>query len=246
MLLFLDFDGVLHRWPHLRRRRETARLFNHVPALYGAIKDTPVNIVISSSWRLGFDWRQLLEFIGPLGPRVVATTGREDGTRYSEIAARLVNQRYEGPWLAIDDDDVGWPAQLRDRLVKVNGVTGIRESDLSRLRSQLACCPRDTHFDRQRLILNRALAAQLPAEGPRLLGAAKQLISAWRTLPDLRCPDLDTWAAVVDDGDIESIQKILTGSGNNSFRLRLSSPFSVQLESHERSQILRNAEADRT
>ncbi|MDQ5877834.1 MAG: hypothetical protein QG638_566 [Pseudomonadota bacterium] len=65
MILFLDFDGVLHssevylirRQPVLRAE-EGMTLFQHAPLLVDALAERPdIRIVLSTSWvaRLGFD-----------------------------------------------------------------------------------------------------------------------------------------------------------------------------------------------
>ncbi len=100
MILFLDFDGVLHGEPELRRCAPTSAkflkddekrfvtkghqrvvsvdgpLFEHAERLAEVLAGhESVDIVISSSWRTHFDLHKLAGFLPPaLGHRVVGTT----------------------------------------------------------------------------------------------------------------------------------------------------------------------------
>ena len=115
MIIFLDFDGVLHhenvtlKRCHPAKRRhlnEHARrfltrdgklvkgknLFEHADRLAAALEPFPdVRIVISSTWREHFRPEALLHFLPPsLADRVIGHTplcsqSSEDGTRLSEV-----------------------------------------------------------------------------------------------------------------------------------------------------------------
>lgn len=135
MILFLDFDGVLHssevylirRQPVLRAE-EGMSLFQHAPLLVKALVERPdIRIVLSTSWvaRLGFD--RAKAYLPPaLQARVIgATWHRHAGllkndwfllSRYVQIES-YVRRRQLTHWLAIDDDAEGWPVTERHHLV---------------------------------------------------------------------------------------------------------------------------------
>lgn len=135
MILFLDFDGVLHssevyliqRQPVLRAE-EGMSLFQHAPLLIEALVKRPdIRIVLSTSWvvKLGFD-RTKAYLPKPIQERVIgATWHRHAGvpkndwlriSRYVQIES-YVRRHYLTHWLAIDDDAEGWPATERHHLV---------------------------------------------------------------------------------------------------------------------------------
>ena len=77
MILFLDFDGVLH--PLFTRPElppEESRPFCYLPRFATVLRDYPsVEVVISSTWRITRDLEQLREpFPHVLRPRVIGTT----------------------------------------------------------------------------------------------------------------------------------------------------------------------------
>lgn len=135
MVLFLDFDGVLHssevylirRQPVLRAE-EGMTLFQHAPLLVDALGERPdIRIVLSTSWvaRLGFDHAKSY-LPATLQARVIgATWHRHAGllkndrfllSRYVQIESYVRRHRL-AHWLAIDDDAKGWPATERHHLV---------------------------------------------------------------------------------------------------------------------------------
>jgi hypothetical protein len=151
MILFLDFDGVLHPDAvYLVRGRPVLKgegsLFMWAPKLIEALDPyQEVNIVLSTSWvrHLGFT-KAKNRLPQSLAKRVIGATWHsamlqtdEDGylanqswydqaTRYGQIAryvsrAKLSHEQ----WLAIDDDVAGWPEALRDRLIATDGETGL-------------------------------------------------------------------------------------------------------------------------
>lgn len=147
MILYLDFDGVLHdsevyvvrREPVLRSKIPGAVLFQHTDRLIECLATRPdVRIILSTSWvpRLGFD--RTVAFLPPdLRARVVGATFHRHANilkndwfllmRYVQIEAHARRHRLTD-WLAIDDDDVGWPQEMRHHLVHCADPTlGISE-----------------------------------------------------------------------------------------------------------------------
>lgn len=112
MILFLDFDGVLHEDPCF----DKARLFECAPGLAQALEPFPeVHIVLSTSWRTD---RTLAEMLQPLPEalrrRVIDATPLISASdspaalrpyrRHAECACWLQRQgREQTPWFALDD-----------------------------------------------------------------------------------------------------------------------------------------------
>lgn len=111
MILFLDFDGVLHPIPC-----KNADLLCHIPRLEKVLRDYPqVQIVISSLWRCEQPIEQLRGwFSEDIRPRVIGITpfisepDERTGfilaqTRHAEILEWIAQNKYGGPWVALDD-----------------------------------------------------------------------------------------------------------------------------------------------
>lgn len=148
MILFLDFDGVLHssevylvkREPVLRAE-EGMTLFQHAPLLVEALEQRPdIQIVLSTSWvaRLGFD-RAKGYLPDALQARVIgATWHRHAGvlkndwfllSRYVQVESYVRRHRLTH-WLAIDDDAEGWPEAERHHLIHCEDAeSGISNED---------------------------------------------------------------------------------------------------------------------
>ena len=166
--LFLDFDGVLHPDPvfiNLKTREITldpklGTLFEWAPILERVLDESlPVDIVLSTSWaaRLGFEGA--LQYLSPaLAARVVDCVWRRDDwpihritpgrfhrlTRYQQISL-YVRRKKLSRWIAVDDDDFGWPEELVHRLVLTQDQSGVSApSAQSDLRSKLADLGRPT------------------------------------------------------------------------------------------------------
>lgn len=72
MILFLDFDGVLHPFfPRADRSDEENQLFAYLPRLEGVLRDFPEwQIVISSSWREHHPWTTVIKAFS-ISPRLL-------------------------------------------------------------------------------------------------------------------------------------------------------------------------------
>jgi hypothetical protein len=157
VILFLDFDGVLHpdavylrQSGHIELRAEGA-LFMWADRLTTALEPYPdARIVLSTSWarHLGFS-RARKALPADLAARVVGATWHsamgkgwpdyiawDKQTRFEQIAAYMSRLPAPVPWLAIDDDDRGWPDAQRSNLVFTDGPAGLSaedaQADLSR------------------------------------------------------------------------------------------------------------------
>ena len=108
MILFLDFDGVLHP-ANAPVGADTD--FCCLPLLEDWLRQhTQVNVVISSSWRELMPLEKLRQFFSQdIRHRVVDACPKlpsdmdYEFVRHAEILAWLDASQYQGPWLALDD-----------------------------------------------------------------------------------------------------------------------------------------------
>lgn len=141
MILFLDFDGVLHPW--MAQRDE---LFCYLPRLEAALREYPeVKIAISSDWRFTHTLDGLKKKFSPdIAERVIGVTPAmvrnqvgcsDEGLRRNEAAAFLKdNKMSKAKWLALDDRMDLWEP-LDWRIIICPDEFGASES--IRLRSAL-------------------------------------------------------------------------------------------------------------
>ncbi len=136
--LFLDVDGVLHR------RAPGAEKFTALPQLQQSMRRHPrLEVVISSSWREVFDFKDLVElFDEDLRTRIVGSTPvLEQDTEF--VRQRECEQwmRTHCPpdqeWVALEDEkalfEPGCP-----RLLLVDGSKGMQLEDCKRLDERIS------------------------------------------------------------------------------------------------------------
>lgn len=159
MILFLDFDGVLHPdAAYLKKGRPILRgegcLFMWSQHLVDALEPyAEIEIVISSSWCRVFGYSRAKKFLCPsLQHRVIGGTWHstmarsefggfklphtwwDSATRYEQIIRYVRRARLEH-WVAIDDDNEGWAEKDTERLILTDPDLGISDP---RALSQLA------------------------------------------------------------------------------------------------------------
>jgi hypothetical protein len=147
MILFLDFDGVLHPEgeEHILNGGTD---FCLLPRLEALLREFPhVRIVISSSWREQLAYRTLLKpFSDDIRVRIIgATPPREFGLphpfahREGEILAWLqLHDAVDEPWVALDD--AAWQFdEYKDHLVVCGSFIGFDDKASAELRA---------HFER--------------------------------------------------------------------------------------------------
>jgi HAD domain in Swiss Army Knife RNA repair proteins len=145
MILFLDFDGVLHPDPCYDQRR----LFEHVPLLAAVLARFPqARIVLSTSWRTEKSLDELRALLGALAPRVLGTTPHfssfrpparlQPFPRHAECMHWLVAAgAAEREWVALDDRASLFAPDC-DRLIECDSTRGLDEASAGRLCFALA------------------------------------------------------------------------------------------------------------
>lgn len=120
VVIFLDFDGVLHPyapWPFTEEGRRGH--FQHLPRLEAVLRDFPAaRIVIASDWRFHHSIDELRAHFSPdIQPRVIGTTARDRqsgvvfGHRHLLAERFLSDSGLSGiPWIAIDDTEENYLA----------------------------------------------------------------------------------------------------------------------------------------
>lgn len=146
MILFLDFDGVLH--PQYEDQPVPADVaFCHLPQFEAVMREFPaVEIVISSTWREQFSLANLRSRFSPdIEIRIIGTTLLPK----DQVAPRLVERceweivtwltvqgRSNEPWIALDD--AAWQFKHhRNHLVGCTGYVGLDANAELRLRAAL-------------------------------------------------------------------------------------------------------------
>jgi hypothetical protein len=141
MILFLDFDGVLHP-EHDREPTPADQVFCHLPRFETIMRDFPtVEIVISSMWRHQFSLEYLRSRFSPdIAGRITGTTSTQPmvDLREREILDWLAaHGRSDDLWIALDD--AVWQfKQYRQRLVACTWYVGLDDEVETRLRAALA------------------------------------------------------------------------------------------------------------
>lgn len=147
MILFLDFDGVLHADPCY----DEAMLFCHLPRFEAILRDFPsAEIVISSTWRETRKVEQLRSFFSPdIASRIIGVTPswRDASHLFSiigpyfrqvEIEAWMrASSRPWEDWVVIDDRSY-WFRPFLPNLVVCNSKIGLTDDIETELRKKLA------------------------------------------------------------------------------------------------------------
>lgn len=140
MILFLDFDGVLHS------RFIGAQFFCHTPLLWQILRTCPdVQVVFSTSWREAHRPEELLDFVtygGGLdlahrfiGQTPIIKAQSDHHLRDLEIQ-RWLDANQHTHWLALDD----MPELFRSEhpnLYLVDGSTGLTDLDVTAIIGRL-------------------------------------------------------------------------------------------------------------
>lgn len=130
LVLFLDFDGVLH--PGF------SETFCHCGHLETLLRTNPtVDVVVSSDWRRAdLSYLQAL-FSSDVRERIIGRTGYLEGpyARHREIL-EFCRTHSIAQWLALDDDEAHFPLGCPN-LFLVDGREGLTAETASRLAQRL-------------------------------------------------------------------------------------------------------------
>lgn len=145
MIVFLDFDGVLHPDPCL----DATRLFENAPRLGLALMEFPrVMLVLSTAWRHGGTYEQLVVLLPEtLRERVIGVTPNFSDfspaaalvpyQRQAECMRWMVQNRLQGEaWLALDDRACGFTPYC-ENLIECDPQSGFNAAVSARFRTQL-------------------------------------------------------------------------------------------------------------
>jgi hypothetical protein len=145
LVLYLDFDGVLHHenclW-HPRRGAylvapERYTLFQHSELLEQMLAPYPaVQIVLSTSWVRRYGMSATAKRLPPsLQERVIGATFhsrhmQDDEFMYLHRGQQVHNdalRRKPQDWVALDDDGQGWPAEHAARFIQTHPYEGLSD-----------------------------------------------------------------------------------------------------------------------
>jgi hypothetical protein len=164
LLLYLDYDGVLHHedvWWHARigpylRAPDEYKLFQHLTLLETLLAPFPqVNIILSTSWVRRYGCSKTAKELGPrLRQRVLGATFHSQMNEDLFMAMPRGRQVWEDvlrrkprDWLALDDDGDGWLPESAEHFVKTHDHDGISDPQvLATFRTKLeAMCKARTN-----------------------------------------------------------------------------------------------------
>jgi hypothetical protein len=145
VIVFLDFDGVLHPDPCM----DATRLFENAPRLTYLLNEYPrTMLVLSTAWRQGSSFEQLLVLL-PEGMRhrvIGVTPNFSDFSaaaalipyrRQAECMRWMVQNRLQGQaWLALDDRATGFTPYC-ENLIECDPERGFDDAVSARLRAAL-------------------------------------------------------------------------------------------------------------
>ena len=138
MILFLDFDGVLHPYPLGRAGRH----FSALPLLWQILDAVPeLSVVISSTWREEYALAELTGWLTAGGgerfaARLLGTTPVMDspddyvpGIRQREIESWLAQHHAtQQPYVIVDDMEAFFDLSCKN-LYLVDAATGLTQAD---------------------------------------------------------------------------------------------------------------------
>ena len=158
LLLYLDYDGVLHHENVLWHPRRGAYLqapdryvlFQHSALLEEVLAPYPqVGIILSTSWvrTYGFS-RTAKRLPQALRERTIGATFHSELRHLEDAFASMprglqilrdVQRRLPRDWLAIDDDVINWPAEHLHKVVQCDPYEGLSAPTvLTELKRKLA------------------------------------------------------------------------------------------------------------
>lgn len=145
-VIYLDFDGVLHhedvRWSAKRRAYLNVpghQLFEHASLLEALLAPYPqLRIVLSTSWARVYSFDKAARRLpSSLRRRVIGATWHSEmdkliftgQTRGMQVVSDVARRRPRD-WLALDDDDEGWPQEVREKVLVTDERLGLSAPDM--------------------------------------------------------------------------------------------------------------------
>lgn len=136
-VIFLDYDGVLNDFRYLAKLHSTPGVHSGADSLdigrliylHQICYRTGAQVVLTSSWRNDIEARQKLK---RFGIKIAGSVPHKYDNRGEEIRQWLVDKKYNGEWIIIDDECSDLTPAQRDRLIltreNTNGtpVLGLR------------------------------------------------------------------------------------------------------------------------
>lgn len=124
LVVFLDFDGVLHHFfPIKEATDEQNSLFHYVPVFNDFIKSLgnhfDVKIVFATSWKEKFSYEDLRDFFedypemqnAMIGATPNLKSEKDKGAKWREAEQWMNDNNYNGRYIIFDDYDVTWDNQ---------------------------------------------------------------------------------------------------------------------------------------
>jgi hypothetical protein len=142
VVLFLDFDGVLHP----RGGALAGERFSKKSMLEELLREPAllhILLVISSTWREAYPLKSLVSiFSEDIQPRIIGATPILNDIdaayqRYREIKAWLIRHPEVNRWVALDDAAGDFPQDGRLSSVFTDPDIGLKNSDIDSLRRLL-------------------------------------------------------------------------------------------------------------
>ncbi len=147
LLLYLDFDGVLHHENVLWHPRigaylsapEQYKLFQHIGLLETLLEPYPqVRIILSTAWVRRYGCAKSAKQLGPrLRQRVIGATfhSRMDQDLFTALPRGKqvwedVRRRKPSGWIALDDDGEGWPQECASNFIQTHEKDGISHPEI--------------------------------------------------------------------------------------------------------------------
>jgi hypothetical protein len=144
LLLYLDFDGVLHHENVLWHPRKGAwvgappphRLFQHAGLLEEVLTPYPeVQIVLSTSWVRQYGFSGTAKKLpASIRGKVIGATfhSRMQKDEFLTMSRGMqvwadVYRRQPRDWLALDDDYLHWPAWCHDKYIRTHEQQGLSD-----------------------------------------------------------------------------------------------------------------------
>lgn len=142
MILFLDFDGVLHPFP----MGASDCHFSATPPLWDVLDKLPeISVVVTSTWRERYSFAELVgllkshggerfvsRFVG-VTPILESASDYVPGIRQREIESWLrENAAEQTRYIILDDIEEYFDSTCKN-LYLVDGVTGLTQGDVERI-----------------------------------------------------------------------------------------------------------------